>query len=71
MWIRQPFYGAYALVTGIFRRQFEEGNPLTIEGDELQTQVFVHAKDAAGANVLGFSFDSKAQLLNIGCGKVF
>ena len=67
----QPSSGAYALVTGIFIRQFKEGAPLTIEGDGLQTRDFVHVRDVARANVLGLSFDSMGQPINIGSGKAF
>ena len=67
----QPSSGAYALVTGVFIKQFKEGKPLTIEGDGLQTRDFVHVKDVARANILGLSFNSMGQPLNIGSGKAY
>lgn len=64
----QPTEGAYALVTGIFLRQFKEGSPLTIEGDGSQTRDFVHVRDVARANVLGLSYNSLGLPINIGSG---
>lgn len=65
----QPSTGAYALVTGIFLRQFADGQPLTIEGDGTQTRDFVHVTDVARANVVALDKDSRGLPINIGSGK--
>ena len=67
----QPTSGAYALVTGVFIRQFLCGEPLTIEGNGSQTRDFVHVRDVARANVLGLSKDSRGLPINIGSGQMY
>ena len=42
---RSPTRGQYAPVIGIFRRQNEAGEPLTIVGDGSQKRDFVHVED--------------------------
>jgi UDP-glucose 4-epimerase len=64
----QPTTGAYALVTGIFLRQFKELKSLTIEGDGTQSRDFVHVHDVARANVLAVHADSEGMPLNVGSG---
>jgi UDP-glucose 4-epimerase len=64
----QPTTGAYALVTGIFLRQFKEGKSLTIEGDGTQSRDFVHVHDVARANVLAVHANSEGLPLNVGSG---
>jgi UDP-glucose 4-epimerase len=68
--VGQPSQGAYALVTGIFLDQLEQGLPLTIEGDGLQSRDFVHVKDVARANVLALQLNDKSDNIpiNIGTG---
>lgn len=64
----QPTTSAYALVTGIFLRQFAAGEPLTIEGDGSQSRDFVHVADVARANAAALDCDSRGLPLNIGSG---
>jgi nucleoside-diphosphate-sugar epimerase len=66
----QPATGAYALVTGIFLRQFAAGEALTIEGDGSQTRDFVHVTDVARANVAAVGTDSEGLPINIGSGEM-
>lgn len=65
----QPTTGAYALVTGIFLRQFAAGEPLTIEGDGSQTRDFIHVTDIARANVAALDANSEGLPINIGSGE--
>ena len=64
----QPSEGSYALVTGIFLKQANEGKPLTIEGDGSQSRDFVHVHDVARANVAALKIDSHGFPINIGTG---
>jgi len=67
---RAPREGAYVPVVGIFLRQKEAGESLTIVGDGLQNRDFVHAKDVARAN-LAAALDERsgAFAYNVGSGK--
>lgn len=49
---RAPTSGQYALVTGIFLKQYKNNQPLTIVGDGLQERDFIYVKDIVKANVL-------------------
>lgn len=48
---RAPTSGQYALVTGIFLKQYAENTPLTIVGDGLQERDFIYVKDIVEANL--------------------
>ena len=49
---RSPTRGQYAPVIGIFERQRDAGEPLTIVGDGTQRRDFIYVKDVARANYL-------------------
>ena len=49
---RQPLKGQYAPVIGIFLRQRDAGEPLTIVGDGEQRRDFTHVSDVVQANIL-------------------
>jgi len=68
---RQPTKGQYAPIIGLFQRQANEGNPLTIVGDGEQTRDFTHVSDVVEANILAMQSDQKlsGQIFNIGTGK--
>ena len=67
----QPSEGSYALVTGIFLKQANEGKALTIEGDGSQSRDFVHVLDVARANVAALKIDSQGLPINIGTGVAY
>ena len=70
---RCPTRGQYAPVIGIFDRQKESGEPLTIVGNGSQRRDFIHVKDVAKANYLAAtqSFDRKylGEVFNVGSAK--
>jgi len=77
---RSPRRGQYAPVIGIFRRQKEAGEPLTIVGDGSQRRDFVHVQDVARANYLASimplknmakfdGHDYTGEVFNVGSGK--
>ena len=72
---RQPVRGQYAPVLGIFKRQKDAGEPLTIVGDGNQRRDFVHVEDVARANVMAAladpGQDAYGEVYNIGTGKNF
>lgn len=49
---RMPHKGVYAPVIGIFLRQREADEPLTVVGDGLQSRDFVHVSDVVNANII-------------------
>jgi UDP-glucose 4-epimerase len=66
---RQPTKGQYAPVIGLFQKQFQEGRPMTIVGDGLQTRDYTHVSDVVNANEKCVSADNCAgQIFNIGTG---
>lgn len=69
---RQPLKGQYAPVVGIFLRQIENNEPLTIVGDGEQRRDFTHVSDVVQANILAaikdVDDDFYGQLYNVGNG---
>lgn len=68
---RQPTKGQYAPVIGIFQRQKQAGEALTIVGDGEQRRDFVHVSDVCRALIAG-GFSKEAQngeVYNLGTGK--
>jgi len=69
---RQPLKGQYAPVIGIFLRQRDAGEPLTIVGDGEQRRDFTHVSDVVNANILAATSDvddtAFGQLYNVGNG---
>lgn len=71
---RAPTSGQYALVTGIFLKQYKLGQELTIVGDGLQERDFIYVKDIVKANLTCLKmWDSvpeltQANVFNIGSG---
>jgi UDP-glucose 4-epimerase len=70
---RSPTTGQYAPVIGIFLRQRNLGEPLTIVGDGLQRRDFVHVQDVANANIMSaisnLEDNCYGQVYNIGSGE--
>jgi nucleoside-diphosphate-sugar epimerase len=66
---RQPATGPYAVVTGVFMRQWENNEPLTILGDGLQTRDFIHVEDVAEGSVRAFESAATNATVNIGTGR--
>ena len=69
---RSPTVGQYSPVIGIFQRQAESGDALTIIGDGSQRRDFIHVKDVARANLLATTANLKYTLgtvFNVGSGK--
>jgi UDP-glucose 4-epimerase len=70
---REPMKGQYAPVIGIFKRQKESGEPLTIVGDGEQRRDFTHVSDVVNANILAATTKLASKFLgtvfNIGTGK--
>jgi UDP-glucose 4-epimerase len=69
---RQPLKGQYAPVVGIFLRQKEVGEPLTIVGDGNHRRDFTHVRDVVRANILAaikeVDSDAFGQVYNVGTG---
>ena len=70
---RQPLRGQYAPVVGIFLRQRDAGEPLTIVGDGEQRRDFTYVGDVVNANVMAAISNPEesafGQVYNVGCGK--
>ena len=68
---RHPVKGQYAPVIGIFIRQKNNGEKLTIVGDGRQTRDFTHVSDVVQANILASDINNKkpvGELINLGTG---
>ena len=67
---RSPIRGQYAPVIGIFLRQKNAGEPLTIVGDGEQRRDFTHVFDVVQANILAATKDVSeecyGQMYNVG-----
>ena len=71
---RSPTRGQYAPVIGIFQRQKDSGQALTIVGDGSQRRDFVHVKDVARANYMAATLpvdDHLGQVFNVGSGTCY
>lgn len=70
---REPMRGQYAPVIGIFKRQRDAGEPLTVVGDGEQRRDFTNVSDVVQANILAATADIPARffgtIFNIGTGK--
>jgi UDP-glucose 4-epimerase len=70
---RQPLKGQYAPVIGIFMRQRDSGEPLTIVGDGEQRRDFTHVSDVVNANIMAAISNPDpqvfGQVFNVGTGK--
>jgi len=68
----QPTSGQYAPVMGIFTRQRDAGEPLTIVGDGEQRRDFVHVSDVVNANIMAALSNQEdeyyGQVYNVGSG---
>tara|TARA_R100000951_G_C2507156_1_gene139210 strand:- start:105 stop:542 length:438 start_codon:yes stop_codon:yes gene_type:complete len=69
---RQPLKGQYAPVIGIFLRQRDNKESLTIVGDGEQRRDFTHVSDVVSANILAATEEvhemNYGQLYNVGNG---
>ena len=71
---RSPTKGQYAPVIGIFQRQRDGGEPLTIVGDGSQRRDFVHVEDVARANYLAAIMPLRGhvgEVFNVGSGTCY
>jgi UDP-glucose 4-epimerase len=69
---RQPLRGQYAPVIGIFLRQRDAGEPLTIVGDGNQRRDFTYVGDVVRANIMAATSnpdpEAFGQVYNVGTG---
>ena len=69
---RSPARGQYAPVIGIFERQSEAGESLTLVGDGSQRRDFINVEDVARANYIAATIsleNNLGEVFNIGSGK--
>jgi len=67
---RQPIKGQYSPVIGVFMRQKQNGQELTIVGDGEQRRDFVNVSDVVDANILiaNSDIEKNGQVANVGTG---
>lgn len=67
---RQPASGQYAPVIGIFKRQKDVNESLTIVGDGNQTRDFIHVSDIVDANIKAATIkvNQYGEVYNVGTG---
>jgi len=65
---REPLSGPYAPVVGLFKRQKEAGEPMTIVGDGNQRRDFTHVDDVVEANMCAMNSIISGVVINIGTG---
>lgn len=66
---REPLKGEYAPVMGLFRRQRDAGEMVTVVGDGNQRRDFTHISDVVHANLLAAERVNVTGPVNIGTGK--
>ena len=69
---RQPLKGQYAPLIGIFQKQKDAGEPMTVVGDGKQTRDFTYVGDVVKANILAARSDNPevlGEVFNVGSGK--
>lgn len=68
---RQPRKGQYAPLMGIFERQKQSGEPLTIVGDGEQRRDFIHVTDVCRGLIVGGTITESqmGSVYNLGTGK--
>jgi UDP-glucose 4-epimerase len=67
---REPIKGAYAPVTGIFIRQANAGETLTIVGNGEQRRDFIHVDDIVSANMRASLYENVVgETINVGSGQ--
>ena len=68
---RHPTKGQYAPVIGLFVRQIQEGNKMTVVGDGLQTRDYTNVSDVVDINIAAAVTPSKevcGEIINVGTG---
>ena len=66
---REPVKGTYAPVVGLFKRQKQNRNPITIVGDGLQRRDFTYISDVVDANIAAMETATRYGIYNVGTGK--
>lgn len=72
--IRQPLRGEYVPVVGLFMRQHQANQPLTIVGDGEQRRDFIHVDDVVQANINAMNYVAQEDdnyfgtVFNVGAG---